>query len=181
MSRARKVMLLGEIGVGKSSLARRLVFDKFSREYKPTIGVEVYRYDIPAAALGGPKSLVEPLSLILWDTDGNFGDAIFRHVYIKQAAAAVIVGDQSRPDTIDAMLRLARGFADVLPGRAIHFVLNKDDLADAAGGSDAEGRLTTPQIAGLGPIPFIKTSAMSGAMVEQAFIATAKAILRRGH
>jgi small GTP-binding protein len=172
---ARKVMLLGEIGVGKSSLARRLVFDKFSREYKPTIGVEVYRYDVPAAALG------EPMSLILWDTDGNFGDAIFRHVYIKQAAAAVIVGDQSRPDTIDSMLRLARGFAEVLPGRAIHFVLNKDDLVDAATGTVAEGRLTSPQSAELGPIPSIKTSAMSGAQVEQAFIATAKAILRRGH
>ncbi len=175
MSRARKVMLLGEIGVGKSSLARRLVFDKFSREYKPTIGVEVYRYDIAASALG------EPVSLILWDTDGNFGDAIFRHVYIKQAAAAVIVGDQSRPDTIDSMLRLARGFAEVLPGRAIHFVLNKDDLADPATGTDVEGRLISPQIAELGPIPSIKTSAMSGAHVEQAFIATAKAILRRGH
>ncbi len=175
MSRARKVMLLGEIGVGKSSLARRLVFDKFSREYKPTIGVEVYRYDIPAPAL------IEPMSLILWDTDGNFGDAIFRHVYIKQAAAAVIVGDQSRPDTIDKMIRLALGFAEVLPGRAIHFVLNKDDLVDKAAALDAEGHLTSPQLAGLGPIPSIKTSAMSGAQVEQAFIATAKAILRRGH
>lgn len=178
MSRARKVMLLGEIGVGKSSLARRLVFDKFSREYKPTIGVEVYRYDIPAAELGETSS---PMSLILWDTDGNFGDAIFRHVYIKQAAAAVIVGDQSRPDTIDSMLRLARGFAEVLPGRAIHFVLNKDDLVDHAAATNAEGRLTSPQIAELGPIPSIRTSAMSGTQVEQAFIATAKAILRRGY
>ena len=175
MSRARKVMLLGEIGVGKSSLARRLVFDKFGREYKPTIGVEVYRYDIPA------DSLDTAMSLILWDTDGNFGDAIFRHVYIKQAAAAVIVGDQSRPETIDSMARLARGFAEVLPGRAIHFVLNKEDLATPADSIDIEGRLTSPQIAGLGPIPSIKTSAMSGAQVEQAFIATAKAILRRGH
>jgi Ras-related protein Rab-5C len=186
MSRARKVMLLGEIGVGKSSLARRLVFDKFSREYKPTIGVEVYRYDISSEALAEskarePNALTEPMSLILWDTDGNFGDAIFRHVYIKQAAAAVIVGDQSRPDTIDSMLRLARGFAEVLPGRAIHFVLNKDDLVDHAAAADAEGRLTAPQIAELGPIPSIKTSAMSGAQVEQVFIATAKAILRRGH
>lgn len=175
MSRARKVMLLGEIGVGKSSLARRLVFDKFSRDYKPTIGVEVYRYEVPAVAAG------EAMSLILWDTDGNFGDAIFRHVYIKQAAAAVIVGDQSRPDTITAMLRLARGFAEVLPGRAIHFVLNKDDLVDASAGAEAEGILSSPKVAELGPVPTIKTSAMSGAHVEQAFISTARAILRRGH
>lgn len=172
---AHKVMLLGEIGVGKSSLARRLVFDKFSREYKPTIGVEVYRYDIASTVLG------EASSLILWDTDGNFGDAIFRHVYIKQAAAAVIVADQSRPDTIDSMLRLARGFAEVLPGRAIHFVLNKDDLVDDTIAASVEGHLSATQIPQDSPIPLIKTSAMSGSHVEQAFIATAKAILRRGH
>ena len=35
---ARKVMLLGEIGVGKSSIVERLVFDRFDLEYKPTIG-----------------------------------------------------------------------------------------------------------------------------------------------
>jgi small GTP-binding protein len=176
MSRARKVMLLGEIGVGKSSLARRLVFDRFSGEYKPTIGVEVYRYDIPATALGG-----EAASLILWDTDGNFGDAIFRHVYIKQASAAVIVADKSRPDTIDAMLRLARGFAEVMPGRAIHFIINKDDLAVDDDPAHVDERVLTAQIPQMGPAPLIRTSARDGTHVEQAFIATAKAIIRRGH
>ncbi len=51
---ARKVMLLGEIGVGKSSLARRLVFDKFEFDYKPTIGVDIYRYDVPAGRRAPP-------------------------------------------------------------------------------------------------------------------------------
>ena len=45
---ARKVMLLGEIGVGKSSLVKRLVFDRFETDYKPTLGVDVYRYEVPA-------------------------------------------------------------------------------------------------------------------------------------
>ena len=44
---AHKVMLLGEIGVGKSSLAQRLLFNRFSGQYKPTIGVEVFRYVLP--------------------------------------------------------------------------------------------------------------------------------------
>ncbi len=161
-------MLLGEIGVGKSSLARRLVFDRFTRDYKPTIGVEVYRYDIPAEQAGVATSL------ILWDTDGNFGDAIFRHVYLKQAAAAVVVGDQSRPETIDSMVRLAKGFAEVLPGRFIHFILNKSDLIGAAESEALEQRL------GGGGIPVTRTSALSGMQVAQAFITTAQAILRRG-
>ena len=102
---ARKVMLLGEIGVGKSSLARRLVFDKFDFDYKPTIGVDVYRYEVAASAKR------PAVSLILWDTDGNFGDAIFKHIYMKEAAAALIVGDMSRAPTLDTMAKLGDGFA----------------------------------------------------------------------
>jgi small GTP-binding protein len=134
MASAHKVMLLGEIGVGKSSLARRLVFGRFHNEYKPTIGVEVYRYDV--AAVDG----ADATSLILWDTDGNFGDAIFRHVYLKEAAAALIVADQSRPETVDSMVRLARGFHEVLPGRCVHFILNKADLAERPGAPSIDER-----------------------------------------
>jgi small GTP-binding protein len=176
MSRARKVMLLGEIGVGKSSLARRLVFDRFSSEYKPTIGVEVMRYNIPADALDG-----EGASLILWDTDGNFGDAIFRHVYLKQASAAIIVADKTRPDTIDAMLRLARGFAEVMPGRAMHFIINKDDLPVEDDAIRIDDHVRSAPIPQTSAVPLIRTSALAGLHVEEAFIATAKAIFRRGH
>lgn len=167
MAQAYKVMLLGEIGVGKSSLAQRLVFDRFSREYKPTIGVEVYRYAVAAADASG-----EPLSLIIWDTDGNFGDAIFRHVYMKQASAAVIVGDQSRPDTVDAMARIARGFAEALPGRVVHFILNKSDL----------GPIDDTLLKGLpSGLELTRTSALQGAEVEAAFRKLAGDVVRRGY
>ena len=108
---AHKVMLLGEIGVGKSSLARRLVFDKFEFDYKPTIGVDVYRY-VVRASRGRPE-----VSLIIWDTDGNFGDTIFKHIYMKEAAGALIVGDLSRHGTLDTMQKLGNGFTDMFPGR----------------------------------------------------------------
>lgn len=169
MAAAHKVMLLGEIGVGKSSLARRLVFDRFSGDYKPTIGVEVYRYEVKPDLVGAPTSL------ILWDTDGNFGDAIFRHVYLKQAAAALIVADQSRPDTVDSMIRLAKGFAEVLPGRIVHFILNKSDLINDEQRLELDARLGATQI------PVIRTSALSGCHVEEAFVLTAQAIVRRGY
>ncbi len=169
MARAHKVMLLGEIGVGKSSLARRLVFGRFHTEYKPTIGVEVYRYDVPAV------EGADATTLILWDTDGNFGDAIFRHVYIKEAAAALIVADQSRPETVDSLVRLARGFHEVLPGRCVHFILNKTDLTEVPGARAIDGR-ELPQ-----GIPVTRTSALRGDGVSDAFLSTAAAIRRRGY
>ncbi|MGL4398210.1 MAG: Rab family GTPase [Hyphomicrobium sp.] len=165
---ARKVMLLGEIGVGKSSLARRLVFDKFEFDYKPTIGVDIYRYEVP------DPTLKPPMTLILWDTDGNFSDAIFKHVYMKEAAAALIVGDMSRAPTVQSMIRLADGFADAFPGRPCAFILNKSDLV-----ADPETAPLPPRIHN-GGISLTRTSAKNGTNVARAFIDAAHIIARRG-
>lgn len=166
---ARKVMLLGDIGVGKSSIVQRLVFDKFDFSYKPTIGVDVYRYEMPAD--GDRKAM----SLIVWDTDGNLSDLMFRHVYMKAASAAMIVGDLTRRETLDTMVRLAQGFNSELPGRHVSFLLNKQDLVEASSFIDL------PQLLRDRPQDTKLTSAKSGANVQTAFRDAADAILRRGH
>ncbi|HPG89404.1 MAG TPA: hypothetical protein PLD46_07095 [Hyphomicrobium sp.] len=164
---ARKVMLLGEIGVGKSSLARRLVFNKFEFDYKPTIGVDVYRYEVAATPTRAA------MSLILWDTDGNFGDAIFKHIYMKEAAAALIVGDLSRTPTLDSMVKLGQGFADAFPGRHTGYIVNKSDLSVDPDAVALPPGLTRPGQS------LIRTSAKSGALVSEAFIDAADCIARR--
>ena len=78
-----KLLLLGDIGVGKTSLARRLVLDDFNGLYKATIGTDLYRYDVV------PSPINTPFQFIIWDTDGNFGDTIFEHVYAKRSDAAL--------------------------------------------------------------------------------------------
>ena len=165
---ARKVMLLGEIGVGKSSLARRLVFDKFEFDYKPTIGVDIYRYEVPESG-ARPHT-----TLILWDTDGNFGDAIFKHIYMKEAAAALIIGDLSRPETLDTMAKLAEGFAEAFPGRHTGFIVNKTDLVAHAETAPLPFALTRPGLS------LIRTSAKTGSNVATAFVDTADIVARRG-
>ncbi len=165
---ARKVMLLGEIGVGKSSTVQRLVFDRFEFDYKPTIGVDVYRYDLPDVP-GRERS-----SLIVWDTDGNFGDSIFRHVYMREAAAAMIIGDLSRPQTLDTMVKLAEGFADALPGRHIALLLNKSDLVSAPSAVELPDGFKRLR---LNPI---LTSAKTGQNVQDCFVQASEAINRRG-
>lgn len=165
---ARKVMLLGEIGVGKSSLARRLVFDKFEFDYKPTIGVDVYRYEVP-------DSPTRPrMSLIVWDTDGNFGDAIFKHIYMKEAAAALIIGDLSRGPTLDTMVKLGQGFSETFPGRHIGFIVNKTDLI-----TDPEAVPLPSELTRHGTT-LMRTSAKTGTHVAEAFINAAECIARRG-
>lgn len=167
MTTARKLMLLGEIGVGKSSLVRRLVFDKFEFTYKPTIGVDVYRYDVPE------REAKPPLTLIIWDTDGNFGDAIFKHIYMKEASGALIIGDASRSQTLETMRQLGEGFGGMFPGRHVGYVLNKVDLLPDTGPAALPGFLTAPAIS------VAKTSAKTGALVQDAFADAAVAISRR--
>lgn len=165
---ARKVMLLGEIGVGKSSLARRLVFNKFEFDYKPTIGVDVFRYEVP------DKPGRAQMTLIVWDTDGNFGDAIFRHIYMKEAAAALVIGDLSRPQTLDSMVKLGTGFAEAFPGRHIGYIVNKTDLLPNAEAVPLPIELTRAGTT------LLRTSAKTGDNVADAFISAADSIARRG-
>ncbi|MEQ1654035.1 MAG: hypothetical protein ABL897_16240 [Hyphomicrobium sp.] len=162
-------MLLGEIGVGKSSLARRLVFDKFEFDYKPTIGVDIYRYEVEASPTRAATTL------IIWDTDGNFGDAIFRHIYMKEAAAALIVGDMSRLQTLDTMVKLGNGFREAFPGRHASYIINKTDLI-----ADPQATVLPPGLT-QGGTHLVRTSAKTGSNVAKAFIDTADVISRRGH
>ena len=166
---AHKIMLLGEIGVGKTSIVQRLVFDRFDFAYKPTIGVDVYRYEVP------PTVGRSPMSLIIWDTDGNLSDLMFRHVYMKAASAAMIVGDLTRRDTLDTMVRLAQGFTAELPGRHITFLLNKQDLVQSP------DMIGLPKMIAERSRDTKMTSAMSGKNIQSAFMEAADVILRRGH
>lgn len=166
---SRKIMILGEIGVGKTSLVRRFVLDELPTDYLPTMGVDIYRYTVPAA----PPALHVPVELVIWDIDGNYGQSIFRHVYSKGASGALIVGDITRRPTLDLMVDLAHGFQDAMPGRHFSFVINKLDLV--ADPNDAE----IPDALRQARQPLEWTSAKAGSNVRRSFEAAAAAIARR--
>ena len=117
--RAKKILLLGAQAVGKTSIARRLKFDTFEFDYKSTIGVQLHEINLTIEGQQQP--------VVLWDTDGNFGDKIFDSVYAKGAAGALIVADCTRPHTINHMQHLIEGFEQKMPGRPCFAVLNKID------------------------------------------------------
>lgn len=162
-----KILMLGEIGVGKTSVVRRLVLDTFETTYKATIGTDIYRHEIVPSPVG------EPFHCIIWDTDGNFGDTIFRHVYARQADAAVIVGDVTRPATLESAIALGAGFMDAFPGRPLTYVVNKLDLL-------AEDALPVlPDGLHTDGVAIVTTSAKTGHHVQEAFSDLAVVIARR--
>ena len=164
MSHSAKIMLLGEIGVGKSSLAKRLVFDRFESDYKTTIGVDILTCDLTLASGGVVR-------LMLWDTDGDFGETIFSTVYVLGASGAIIVSDASRPRTLTRMAELAHGFSARFPGRPQRALVNKIDLAAPD--------LTALAGSGLAAEEVMLASAKTGEGVSALFHDLGEAVVRR--
>ncbi|MGI9411044.1 MAG: Rab family GTPase, partial [Hyphomicrobiaceae bacterium] len=157
-----------DMGVGKTSIARRLAFGTFGGEYQSTIGVEILTYDIES----GPGGV--PFKFLIWDTDGSFGEAIFETVYLNQAQAALFVGDVARPATLESIASLAKQFDGRLPGRYSAVVLNKIDLLRQDQKIEMPGSLTTPDRT------VVETSAKTGHGVVELFHTAAETIVRRG-
>ncbi|WP_442754110.1 Rab family GTPase [Methylocystis sp. JAN1] len=160
-----KVMLLGDIGVGKSSLARRFVFNRFDSDYKTTIGVDVLTHDVALGSDAGNATL----RFVLWDTDGDFGARIFETVYLAGASAAIVVADATRPATLVKMSGLVAKFEERFPARPVSAIVNKMDLAP-------DFRLTDEAASQAG---VLYASAKTGQGVEEMFLSLGRAIWRR--
>ena len=63
ISCAKKVILLGHFGVGKSSLVQRFVHSMFTAEYQTTIGVKVDKRVV--------LTPTHRMKMVLWDIEGS--------------------------------------------------------------------------------------------------------------
>ena len=91
--RLGKVVLVGDIAVGKTSLVNRFCHDIFERDYKATIGVdfEVEKFSI----------LSVPFNLQIWDTAGQERFKCIAASYYRGAHAVVTVFDMSNTTSLE--------------------------------------------------------------------------------
>src|SRR5207247_2647507 len=76
-----KLVLLGDGGVGKTSLIRRFVVDQYSDEYITTIGTKVSKRSL---SLGHPAAEVE-MAMQIWDVLGQKGYSGVQETAMKGA------------------------------------------------------------------------------------------------
>ena len=167
---SKKVSLLGDFAVGKTSLIRRYVLDQFSPDYQATLGVNVYKH---ALAGGPPGEARAEMNLIIWDIESAEPNPEPFDSYLRGSAGAIVVADLTRPETIESLDRQTRRFLTVQPGRPIVFALNKQDLLgappDPGPGEDLQKEFGAP---------LLYASAATGAGVESLFETLARSILQ---
>ena len=172
MALSKKICVLGDFAVGKTSLVRRHVLKQFSPDYQATLGVNIYKYSDEVEAPGGGRQTINE---IIWDIEGGQDGGELLDTYLHGAAGALVVGDLTRADTLRVAADHAARFLRIQPGRAIAFALNKVDLVDApenVEGGDALGE----EFGG----PVLRTSAATGSAVPELFRALGRRILEVG-
>jgi small GTP-binding protein len=123
---SKKVCLLGDFSVGKTSLVRRFIYDRFEDKYLSTIGVKVSRKTVVVHN----TDRVFDLSMLLWDMAGSEEFDRYRVSYLRGAAGAILVCDLTRPETLAHLQFFVRDLLKFNSGSQIILAANKVDLVE---------------------------------------------------
>ncbi|MBD3254627.1 MAG: GTP-binding protein [Candidatus Lokiarchaeota archaeon] len=92
-----KLVVIGDPGVGKTSLVRRFISDHFSSDYRASIGTTIYTKKLTLSIESSTVDVV----LQIWDIAGQERWAQMRDAYYMGSHGALIVGDLTRKHTFE--------------------------------------------------------------------------------
>jgi small GTP-binding protein len=161
----KKVAVLGDFAVGKTSLVRRFVDGTFAVRYLATLGVNIRRKFIDLAGL--------ELDLVLWDFHGENEITRIKMLHLQDTAGLLLVVDGTRRETLDTALMLLKSVRESCGDAPFVLTLNKVDL-EKEWDIDEE---TVMELTAQG-WALMKTSAATGMAVEEAFLTLARKLAR---
>lgn len=164
----KKICLLGEFAVGKTSLVRRFVEGRFDDRYLSTIGVKISRRVV--------ERPTGNMNLLIWDLAGSdeFNGQI-QSSYLRGSAGAFIVCDLTRRETLSGFERYIEQIRAVGLSVPTVFLANKLDLTDERVVSDQDLEELSDKFGS----PSLLCSAKTGENVERAFLLLAEMIERQ--
>jgi len=125
---SKKMCMIGDFGVGKTSLIRRFVDRQFSDQYLSTVGVKISRKDIILENTKRQENVTA--QLLIWDLEGHTKFKGIAPTYLQGASGVLIVADVSRSETVERISEHIQLFSSVNPKGSIIVALNKVDLID---------------------------------------------------
>jgi Ras-related protein Rab-7A len=168
-----KVIILGDSGVGKTSLMNQFVNKKFSNQYKATIGADFLTKEV----------LVDDrlVTMQIWDTAGQERFQSLGVAFYRGADACILVYDVTVGKTFDNLESWREEFliqAGPRDPENFPFIVIGNKI-------DCEANRVVPQKKALswcqtkGNIPYFETSAKEAINVEQAFQVVARNALKQ--
>lgn len=152
------MVLLGDSGVGKSSIVLRFVADNFKGDEDATIG---------ASFMGKMMQFNEKsIKFNIWDTAGQDRYHTLAKMYYRDAQAAILVYDITKSASFHGLKRWNEELSENGPKDLIKVVAgNKEDLVEAESVNPAEACEFAEEIGAI----YKKTSAKTNYGIEQAF------------
>jgi len=168
-----KVILLGDSGVGKSSIMNQYVHEKFNAEYKATIGADFLT-----------KHLLiddQSITMQIWDTAGQERFQSLGIAFYRGADCCALVFDVNDNKTFESITTWKDEFLDkagISDPKAFPFVLigNKIDLENRR---EVSQKRVLNWCADNGHIPYFECSAKEGVGVVQAFSELGTIVLKK--
>jgi small GTP-binding protein len=169
MHPAFKAALVGDSGVGKTAIFRRLQYGTFEANPASTVGGSFAQIMVPM----GDGSQI---SVGLWDTAGQERFRSIAKAYFRNAVGVILAFDICERKTFDDVnmwLNDVHSLCD--PTAVVLLVGNKCDLEPSRVVTLAEAE----QYAQHHQLTYLETSALSGANVREAFVRVATQIYRK--
>ena len=167
-----KIVLIGEGGVGKTSLIKRYTWNTFDENMKLTVGVDFAAKNIQAGDWAA--------TLQIWDLGGQIRFRDLAISYFRGARLAIAVFDISSRYTMERLNDWIASLVESVPRCPLVIVGNKCDLRKTLG---SVRPLVTLQegieYAAQYNAPFIEASAKAGHGVEEVFAAVTQILAER--
>ncbi len=162
-----KVVVIGDAGVGKTTLLLRSVDNSFQESYLPTIGVNVCNKKISIAN--------KNIHLNIFDIAGQEKFSLMRRVFYEDVNGVLMMFDVTNKESFD---HLDNWFADVSPNfsskKPIGLIIgNKIDLKSKR----VITKKTAESMAKKFGLGYIETSAKTGEKVNEAFKHVAEVLI----
>jgi Ras-related protein Rab-1A len=168
-----KLLLIGDSGVGKSSLLLRFSDNTYTESFIATIGVD---FVMPTQKIKTVDVESKVIKLQIWDTAGQEKFRTITSSYYRGAHGVIVVYDVTNRDSFrnvqNWMGEITR-YASENVNRLL--IGNKCDVDGKRVVSTEEGKALADSLG----LPFMETSAKTSANVEQSFLRMAGEIKAR--